>query len=353
MGIKDSTSMFLEMGLRAISKQGRLVVIVPDGFLLSSAYKRARSYFYKQAHIEAIISLPQDTFAPFAAVKTSIISLTPKEHADKKPCFLAALDKFSKDLSLDISKSQDASTIIKNLNATRLGNIFNPSKLGILEYELDVENFHFTKYWFQSHYGDEENLQDGFVPIPLKELLKEIVRGSQLVADEGSIPYIGPASIRSMQLIEEELSYTSNEKLPNSVNTVCEDDVIINAIGSHRGSATVVPSSMEGTPINRHVILLKANTDMIIPGYLAIALNSKYVQDQFFDKSTGTVIPALNSKSFEEIYIPVPNLSQQSDIYNDYLVLINKLNEVEHVASKLKTSISQKLSILGKEEKKS
>lgn len=352
IGIKDSTSMFLEMGLQAISERGRLVAIVPDGFLLSSAYKKARSYFNKQAHIEAIISLPQDTFAPFASVKTSIISLTQKGYKDNKPCFLAALDNFSKKLSLDISSSNEATNIISNLNATRLNKSFNHSKLGILENRLDVENFHFTKYWFQSHYGNEENLQEGFVPIPLKELSKRIVRGSQLVTDEGNIPYIGPASIRSMQLIEEELSYTSSEKLPSSVNTVCEDDVIINAIGSHRGSATVVPSSLAGTPINRHVILLKANTDMVTPGYLAIALNSKYVQDQFFDKSTGTVIPALNAKTFEEIYIPIPNLSRQEEIYNDYLVLINSLNKAEITVSKLKSQINQKLNILGREANK-
>ena len=353
IGIKDSTSLFLELGLNAISGDGRLVAIVPDGFLLSSAYKKARHYFKNHAYIETIISLPQDAFAPFAAVKTSIISICRKSNNNNKPCFLAALDEFTKEVKLDISSSEDALTIVSNLNAFRLNKNFVHSKLGIVENELDVENFHFTKYWFQSHYGNRENLQDGFVPIPLKELLRKIIRGSQLVADKGNMPYIGPAAIRSMQLIEEEFSYTSNEKLPKSVNTVSENDIIINAIGSHRGSAAVIQSNLEGTPINRHVILLKANTDMVIPGYLAVALNSKYVQDQFFDKSTGTVIPALNTKTFEEIYIPVPNLSHQKKIYDDYLLLLNELNEAESVASKLKSRINQNLNILGKGENKS
>ncbi len=155
-----------------------------------------------------------------------------------------------------------------------------------------------------------------------------------------------------MQLIEEELSFTSNENLPKSINVVKENDIIINAIGSHRGSATIVPSRLEGTPINRHVILLQANLDMIIPGYLAIALNSKYVQNQFFDKSSGTVIPALSTKSFEEIYVPVPNMTRQAEIYSEYLVLINKLNESESAVSKLKSQIAQKLNVLGKEANK-
>ncbi len=353
IGIKDSTSIFIEMGLQALSDNGRLVAIVPDGFLLSSAYKKARQYFKSQSNIEAIISLPPDTFHPYASVKTSIISITRKKHNNDKSCFLAALENFSKEISINISKSNDATKIIKNLNAFRTNKSFTHSKLGILENELDVENFHFTKYWFQSHYDNNDNLQDGFVPVPLKELLEKIIRGSQLISDEGNIPYIGPAAIRGMQIIEEELSYTSSERLPKSVNIVNENDVIINAIGSHRGSATVVPSSLEGTPINRHVILLQANTDMIIPGYLATVLNSKYVQDQFFDKSTGTVIPALNTRSFEEIYIPVPSLSKQIEIYNDYLVLINKLNEAENTASKLKSQIRIKLNILGKEDYKS
>lgn len=351
-GLRDSTSIFLDVALQSINDDGRVVAIVPDGFLLSSSFKKARYYFKMHSYIEAIISLPQNTFAPFSSVMTSIISIKKKDY-NNKPCFLAALDDFPKKISLGIENSKEAIEILTNLKTFRLKNNFNQSKLGIIAEDLDVENFHFTKYWFQRHHENQENLQDGFISIPLKELLKKIIRGSQLVADNGNIPYIGPASIRSMQLIEENLSFTSIENLPNSVHRAEENDIIINAIGSYRGSATVVPSWLEGTPINRHVILLQPNLEMILPGYLAIALNSKYVQNQFFDKSTGTVIPALNTKSYEEIFIPVPNLSRQEEIYRDHLQLLNKLNETESAVSKLKAQISQNLNSLGKEDNKS
>ena len=348
-GIIDDTSYYLNLGLRLLKEKGKLIAVIPDGFLSSNALKKAREYFYDNNKIEAIISLPYKTFIPFTAVKTSLIVIRKGKDNGERACFMGSLESFENKNELDISEYRDAIELVNNIKDFRKNKFTGFSKLGFINKNLTVENFHFSKYWFESYYGNVDNLPNGFFPFSLKELLNNINRGSNLKIEDGSIEFIGPAAIRRMQLIEDEFCFTSKEALPRNVKRVEENDILINAIGPYRGNATIVPKGFENIPINRHVILLKVNQDLILPGYLAIALNSKYVRDQFFDNSSGTVIPSLNLKILEEVYIPVPNKEKQKEIYEDYLQLFNRLSEIEKSASSIKSTIDQKLSSFGKE----
>lgn len=167
---------------------------------------------------------------------------------------------------------------------------------------------------------------------------------------DGDIPCINPAVVRELRLNMEHLSYTSKEMLPNGrIQRVGMNDVLVNIIGPYRGKAALVSREFEEMLVNRHIAIIKPNTDLIIPGYLAIALNSQFVQEQFHDQTSGTVIPALNLASFDHILIPVPGLETQIEIYKEFAQQLDELASINERATVLEGEITKKLFNLSKQ----
>ena len=65
------------------SKNPRIGMIVPEGILFDSKFKKLREYIYRNSYVQNIISLPAGAFKPYTDVKTSIIYLT-KVNQQKK-----------------------------------------------------------------------------------------------------------------------------------------------------------------------------------------------------------------------------------------------------------------------------
>lgn len=67
---------FLNRCLEYLAPGGRLVSVVPDGVLANLSLQYVRDWLLRWGRLKAIVSLPQETFAPYGAgVKTSIIVL--------------------------------------------------------------------------------------------------------------------------------------------------------------------------------------------------------------------------------------------------------------------------------------
>ena len=74
---------------------GRAAVIIPDGILTNSSLQEVRDFLLERFQINAIVSLPQTTFAHFGAgVKASIVFLRRRADGEKlnddEPIFMAA-----------------------------------------------------------------------------------------------------------------------------------------------------------------------------------------------------------------------------------------------------------------------
>lgn len=348
-GIKDSNALFLEASLNVTNRSGQVIAIVPDGFLLSAQFKRVRDYF--RPYIEAIISLPDDAFRPFSSVKTSLMILSKSYAGKQEKVFMASLDKIPDSSPLYKEYDSVTESILQNLRSFRKGKAIVPSKNGFIVDKLNIENFHVAKYWLDEHARPSDAIKSGFSILPLKELIKNISRGNSIVNDiDGDIPCINPAVVRELRLNMEHLSYTSKEMLPNGrIQRVGMNDVLVNIIGPYRGKAALVSREFEEMLVNRHIAIIKPNTDLIIPGYLAIALNSQFVQEQFHDQTSGTVIPALNLASFDHILIPVPGLETQIEIYKEFAQQLDELASINERATVLEGEITKKLFNLSKQ----
>jgi type I restriction enzyme M protein len=67
---------FLNRCLEYLAPEGKLAIVLPDGVLANSSMQDIRDWILRWARLKAVISLPQETFAPYGAgVKTSIVVL--------------------------------------------------------------------------------------------------------------------------------------------------------------------------------------------------------------------------------------------------------------------------------------
>ncbi len=339
----DSVELLIERSLDYCKPNGWSICIVPDGTLLSSKYKKFRETLIKNFSIKGIINLAPDTFKPYSSVSTSILVIQKKQTEIQKT-FFSSLDEVPK------TEYTSNSPVILKWNNFISNLELEDDEEGFVVHDLKVENFHFSYYWFRKHQVGIRELSSSYQAIPLKELIKKMQRGSPFQKDkEEEVPYITPASIRSMKLNEEGLSFTSIDKKPQKYSKVNQGDILVNIIGTQKGSAAVVTSDFEGLGFNHHVIRLEPNTDLVRPFYLAIALNSNYVQKQLEQGATGTVIPSLSLNSFESVYVPVPPIFIQDEICEEYQRKQEIITEKESELNNYKSELNKFLIDLGKE----
>ncbi len=62
--------------VNATAPNGRMALVVPEGFLFRKDLSKAREYLLENCQLQSIISLPQGVFLPYTGVKTNIIFAT-------------------------------------------------------------------------------------------------------------------------------------------------------------------------------------------------------------------------------------------------------------------------------------
>ncbi len=67
---------FVNRCLEFLAPGGKLAIVLPDGVLANSSMQFVRDWMLRHARLKAVLSLPQETFAPFGAgVKASVVVL--------------------------------------------------------------------------------------------------------------------------------------------------------------------------------------------------------------------------------------------------------------------------------------
>ena len=71
---------FINRCLEFLKPGGRLGIVLPDSVLANGQTQDVRDWMFRWAKLKAVLSLPQETFAPYGAgVKTSILFLEKRE----------------------------------------------------------------------------------------------------------------------------------------------------------------------------------------------------------------------------------------------------------------------------------
>lgn len=104
----------LERCMDVLSKNGMLVIVLPDGVLTNKRFESFRSEFSKNNRILSIVSLPEHTFKPFgAAVKSSILFVKKTSPKKTDNIILSSLNKIGYDSNFNQAESEIEELAIK------------------------------------------------------------------------------------------------------------------------------------------------------------------------------------------------------------------------------------------------
>jgi len=341
---KNSNSIYINAAMELLKPSGKLILIVPDSFLFSSNLEENRANLLKIGYLESVISLPVKTFYPWAQVKTSILILVNQTQSTERSCFMAALDHTPKNYLQNSKTALLLNKVLSNYQRFLTGRDFKKDRSGFIVPKIDPSNFHFSNYWLKANSQESEWESKGYQLFPLGAVANSIKRGSQLLeSKDGELAYIGPGAIREFDIRKEFISATSAEKLPRNVEIAKEGAVLLNGIGSQRGKAALVSADCAGLALNRHVISIIPNENILEPGYLVVAMNSGFVQNQLYDQSTGSVIQSISLRALDSVLVPVPNRKTQIRIAEKFAGVNRQISQTSEKLTQLEASRSGRL----------
>ena len=108
---------FVNRCLEFLAPGGKLGIVLPDGVLANSSMQYVRDWILRQARLKAVVSLPQETFAPYGAgVKTSVVFLEKREtpvvvEGQQLPLGIGATVQEEEDYQVYMARVDDLSLI--------------------------------------------------------------------------------------------------------------------------------------------------------------------------------------------------------------------------------------------------
>lgn len=352
--------LFVEKCLRLLKDGGRLAIILEESILNNSSNEDVRKYLMLNSVIEAIISLPESTFMPYATVKTSVVVVRKKSKESKSSdttlmCNIENIgygpngDPIFSDDRNENGKLKLLSDIPEVLQKykefMRTGTLENVSEKFYttkldqksLGQRLDVLFHHPSKLVAQGLLMNSK--------YPLFRIAELVTILNKMVVPQNEFPdeivrYIGLANISSFDgtyFVSDMLG----EKIKSAVRFFQPDTVIFSKMRPELRKVIYIPSSEDPGYVSSECYVFKAS-NKILPEYLALILRSDLVYGQIIFQVTGIGRPRIGKEELLSVKIPVPPISKQLEIlsvFNAYdtnrNILIEKSKTLQQEADRI------------------
>ena len=338
--------------INSLSKNGRMALVVPEGFLFRKDLAKMREYMLERCELQSIISLPQGVFLPYTGVKTNIIYATKvnqKVSAKKRRKDFWYFDVKSDGYTLDNHRRK----------------LETPSELSKYEEyrKLDADQA-------------EEMMQVGFEAIPLDKVRKNafILVGSRyrtLKTQNTSYPLVNLGDDRYFTILSGGTPSSSNPSYWNGeVNWITLADLpagnFITKLSSTErtiSSEGLNNSSAKLLPMNTVVVSSRATIgrvgitktelatnqgfknivindhSVIMPEYLAYVLTAK--KEEILHLASGATFKEISKENFMTIQIPLPPIGVQKQFIDEIDAFQRIVDGAHSIVSSYKVSIPQ------------
>lgn len=141
---------------------------------------------------------------------------------------------------------------------------------------------------------------------------KSIEPGSDAYRNEG-IPFVRVSDVSKFEMSEPEL-FLSDDVIENVESLFPPKDTILFSKDGSVGIAYKVEEDMRIITSGALLHLTVRNTDIVLPDYLTLVLNSPIVQLQAERDANGAIIQHWKPSEIEKVVIPILDISLQKDI---------------------------------------
>ena len=348
--------LFLERCAQLLKPKGRMGIIIDEGVLNLSHAKDVRDFLIKNFELDAMISLPDTTFMPYASVNASILFLQKKEFAGARSTFFARAEKIGRKTNGDddLLHHTDGQVTLRS----DLPKVLQSWRNGVSTHQSSADSWYWVdvhknfeqdpdscrldfRFHHPSRYDSIRNLEVSAWPlVSLGDLCEErnvsVIPSKEL--SDTMILYTGLAHIQSFTGIVGQEATPANS-LRSAVKLYEPNDLVFARMRPNLRKVALMNFS-DGGYVSPECAVLCPRRDergdwIIDPVLLSVVLRSDLVFGQITHLITGIGRPRLSAKDLRQVRVPVPPQSVQRDIRGTYEGELEAANAVRARATHL------------------
>ncbi len=333
--------LFLDRFIQLAKPDGWIAIIIPDGILANSNSHYVREFITHKTKVEAIVSLPRETFKKAGtSAKTSILFLRKLKKDEKLkddyPVFLASLEKIDKKYFNEIVNFYEKYYNLgaKHMNKSNLVQITKDQtgrELVMVRADKTLREMMEEKpssrwdsvYWHPCLENIFRNISFNLKPIgdflPKGNLIfPDHIRqslGEKLGYSE-PIPYFRVSEFINTGFDFSRQIFVSEKAFERLVHTrVQNEDILVAYSGATLGSAVIIPTAPSKSVTGDLFILRPVGINKY---YLLIFLKTKFAKKQIERFKKGVASPKISTPSLKSILVPIINDAIQKNIELDF-----------------------------------
>ena len=316
-----SEVLFVDYMAEHLTATGRAAIVVPEGIIFQSgtAYKALRKMLVESS-LAAVVSLPAGVFNPYSGVKTSILILDKRVHKQTSQVLFVKVQNDGFNLGAQRravvnSDLPEATRLLRRWmtapNAfegdTALAQAVERARIGEGgDFNLSGERY--VAATAIAHAFPVAALGD------ICEINPESLDPAKVFASR-QFEYIDIAAIEnetgnylgSTQIIGIEAPSRARRKVQNL-------DVLLSTVRPNLRAFALLRNPPENAVASTGFAVLRAKSELVLPGYLIWLLRSEPCVNQMVAMSGKGAYPSINSSDVECITIPLPPLEVQHQI---------------------------------------
>jgi len=328
-------SMFLEQSTRLVKNNGRIIIILPEGFLFNAQNEAIRKSIIQDFKIEAVISLPPKLFAPVFSIKTSLLVLRKTiPEPNQKIFFAKVIASDSKNNSSDDYEEQFAN-IVEAFREYQQKNTISRkhSENVILTRILESNRLDFDYYSRQDldKFKHPARLLSEIAELQLgakTEQLPQKTEGSQVLPVRGQ--NIRDFTVDSSSIVPIKIDRQLNYKYLTLAN-----DILMTRTGNP-GNVGIVEQK-DPFFIKENLIRIRPKIDEVDPYYLLAFFSSREGKEILQRVTTGTAIKTINLQNLLSLQIPIPPLDIQKRIAKGIMDLLRMKRDIMQMQAESET----------------
>jgi type I restriction enzyme M protein len=326
-------SLFIERAIHLLKIGGRMGVFVPDAFLSSPSYEWARAWLLRHTTLNAIVSLPPESFMPLGhSGKASILIVEKGNTSNRSEALIVDLQAVGYDRLGRPTRDNDLSEVLRLVSKFKRGlplgiqDVFSHAEhkrtraWTVNISDLDSKGLDLSKLDPRG-YELIHTLLRGRYPMPKLEEVADIISGRNVKSyTEGGVDtafLIQAGNVKESELQLGTAPHISfADYWATSRSQVKVGDVLVTTTGTYLGRAALV-YRLPRVAVASSAVTIVRPTPELDPSYLEAILNSEIGREQIGRlRAAASAQPFIRRKDLGEVLIPLPPLAHQKALSN-------------------------------------
>ncbi|MCL2198625.1 MAG: N-6 DNA methylase [Defluviitaleaceae bacterium] len=309
--------------IRATADNGRMALVVPEGFLFRKDLAKVREYLLENCQLQSIISLPQGVFLPYTSVKTNIIYATKVNQklksAEKRKDFWY-FDVKSDGKTLDNHRRDSGNgngDLDKYLEYRKFDDEQKDDMMKVGFEIIPLDKVRDNSFIFVGSRYREQKINQGKYPIVrLGDVCKTTSGGTPLTSNDkyyspAEIPWINSSEVRNGEITSANKYISQLGLQKSSAKIVPPNSVLVAMYGATAGQVGILKFEAS----TNQAICAILPSELYNPKFLYYILSSQ--TDYMVELSIGGAQPNITQGIVQNLEVPLPPLDMQQQIVDE------------------------------------